>query len=86
LAGPRGPSEAVGKTTESVNDAIGLERGAYLEELAPAINTAPRSGAISRPATAERWNAEDLTYWTVSDLDARDLRGFVDLFRAQMTP
>jgi len=36
--------------------------------------------------TIERWNVGDLTYWTVSDLDARDLRGFVDLFRAEITP
>ncbi|MGU3287827.1 anti-sigma factor family protein [Methylobacterium mesophilicum] len=31
----------------------------------------------------ERWNAGDLTYWAVSDLNARDLRGFVALYRAR---
>ncbi|CAA2160623.1 hypothetical protein MBRA_05779 [Methylobacterium brachiatum] len=31
----------------------------------------------------ERWSAGDLTYWAVSDLNARDLRGFVALYRAR---
>ncbi len=35
-------------------------------------------------STIERWIAGDLTYWAVSDLNARDLRGFVDLFRARV--
>lgn len=49
--------------------------------------TGIRAGEEHRDgSTIERWTAEDLTYWTVSDLDARDLRGFIDLFRARMTP
>ncbi|MGU3341779.1 anti-sigma factor family protein [Methylobacterium mesophilicum] len=31
----------------------------------------------------ERWSAGDLTYWAVSDLNARDLRGFVALYRTR---
>ena len=29
------------------------------------------------------WSAGDLIYWAVSDLNARDLRGFVELYRAR---
>lgn len=32
-----------------------------------------------------RWSAGDLTYWAVSDLNARDLRRFVELFRSRTT-
>jgi anti-sigma factor RsiW len=32
-----------------------------------------------------RWSAGDLTYWAVSDLNGRDLRRFVDLFRSRTT-
>ena len=35
-------------------------------------------------STLEAWNAGDLTYWAVSDLNARDLRNFADLFRARV--
>lgn len=31
----------------------------------------------------ERWSAGDLTYWAVSDLNVRDLRSFVELYRAR---
>jgi anti-sigma factor RsiW len=34
-------------------------------------------------STIERWSLGDLTYWAVSDLNARDLRGFVDLFQSR---
>ncbi|MDP4005503.1 anti-sigma factor [Methylobacterium sp. NEAU K] len=34
--------------------------------------------------TILRWSLGDLTYWAVSDLNARDLRGFVDLFRSRL--
>ena len=34
--------------------------------------------------TAERWTAGDLTYWAVSDVSVKDLRSFVQLFRAQL--
>ena len=34
-------------------------------------------------STIEHWNAGDLTYWAVSDVAAKDLRAFVDLYRAQ---
>ena len=34
-------------------------------------------------STIEHWNAGDLTYWAVSDVAAKDLRMFVDLYRAQ---
>ncbi len=34
-------------------------------------------------STIEHWNAGDLTYWAVSDVAAKDLRTFVDLYRAQ---
>jgi len=56
------------------------------------VTVVPKAAGISTPeehrdgSTIERWNVGDLTYWTVSDLDARDLRGFVDLFRAEITP
>lgn len=34
-------------------------------------------------STLEHWQVGDLTFWAVSDLNAPDLRGFVDLFRAR---
>ena len=34
-------------------------------------------------STIEHWNAGDLTYWAVSDVAGKDLRAFVDLYRAQ---
>lgn len=34
-------------------------------------------------STAVHWNAGDLTYWAVSDVAVKDLRAFVDLYRAQ---
>ncbi|WP_010685719.1 anti-sigma factor family protein [Methylobacterium mesophilicum] len=34
-------------------------------------------------STIERWRLGDLTYWAVSDLNLRDLRAFVDLFRSR---
>jgi anti-sigma factor RsiW len=34
-------------------------------------------------STIERWRMGDLTYWAVSDLNLRDLRAFVDLFRSR---
>ncbi len=34
-------------------------------------------------STVEHWNAGDLTYWAVSDVALKDLRAFVDLYRAQ---
>jgi anti-sigma factor RsiW len=34
-------------------------------------------------STIERWRIGDLTYWVVSDLNLRDLRAFVDLFRSR---
>ena len=34
-------------------------------------------------STVEHWNAGDLTYWAVSDVALKDLRTFVDLYRAQ---
>ena len=34
-------------------------------------------------STVEHWNAGDLTYWAVSDVAVKDLRAFVDLYRAQ---
>ncbi|WP_160320635.1 hypothetical protein [Methylobacterium sp. ARG-1] len=30
-----------------------------------------------------RWSAGDLILWAVKDLNARDLRGFVELYRAR---
>ena len=34
--------------------------------------------------TAVHWSAGGLNYWAVSDLNARDLRSFVELFRARL--
>ena len=34
-------------------------------------------------STIERWRLGDLTYWAVSDLNLRDLRAFVTLFRSR---
>jgi len=43
-----------------------------------------QAGEARRDGTfLERWEAGDLTYWAVSDLNARDLRGFVELYRAR---
>jgi anti-sigma factor RsiW len=36
-------------------------------------------------STIEHWNLGDLTYWAVSDLNLRELRDFVDLFRSRTT-
>jgi anti-sigma factor RsiW len=42
----------------------------------------PPAGEERRDGTfIERWSAGDLTYWAVSDLNARDLRSFVALYR-----
>lgn len=47
----------------------------------PATGDAP-AGEERRDGTfIERWSAGDLTYWAVSDLNARDLRSFVALYR-----
>ncbi|SFL48670.1 anti-sigma factor family protein [Methylobacterium pseudosasicola] len=49
----------------------------------PATSGAP-PGEERRDGTfIERWEAGDLTYWAVSDLNARDLRGFVELYRTR---
>lgn len=49
----------------------------------PGISDA-RAGEDRRDgSTLEHWRTGDLTYWAVSDLNARDLRRFVDLFRAR---
>lgn len=49
------------------------------------LRDAPEAGADEdrrEGSTLERWRVGDLTYWAVSDLNAHDLRAFVDLFRA----
>ena len=49
----------------------------------PGTGDAP-GGAESRDGSLiERWSTDDLSYWAVSDLNARDLRGFVELFRSR---
>ncbi|MCJ2092236.1 anti-sigma factor [Methylobacterium sp. J-072] len=49
----------------------------------PATDGAP-AGEERRDGTfIERWEAGDLTYWAISDLNARDLRGFVELYRTR---
>ena len=45
--------------------------------------SAPETELHRGGLTIERWSAGDLDYWAVSDLDPRELRGFVTLFRAQ---
>lgn len=37
-------------------------------------------------STLERWTAQDLTYWAVSDLDAKELRRFAAVFRERTAP
>ena len=54
------------------------------------VTVVPKSSDIttaekhSAGYTAERWTAGDLTYWAVSDVSVKDLRSFVQLFRAQL--
>ncbi|GJE14367.1 anti-sigma factor family protein [Methylobacterium longum] len=44
----------------------------------------PGAGEERRDGTTiERWSLGDLTYWAVSDLNRRDLRAFVELFRSR---
>jgi anti-sigma factor RsiW len=46
-----------------------------------------RAGPGARDgSTIERVSAAGLTYWITSDLDRQDLRGFVDMLRAQIVP
>lgn len=49
----------------------------------PAAGSPPAGEERRDGSTIERWSLGDLTYWAVSDLNARDLRGFVDLFRSR---
>ncbi|GJE49299.1 hypothetical protein GOFOIKOB_2335 [Methylobacterium tardum] len=49
----------------------------------PAADSPPAGEARRDGSTIERWSLGDLTYWAVSDLNARDLRGFVDLYRSR---
>ncbi len=49
----------------------------------PAVGGATAVEARRDGTFIERWSAGDLTYWAVSDLNARDLRGFVALYRAR---
>ena len=54
------------------------------------VTVVPRTGGTGEVrrdgSTIERWDAGDLTYWVVSDLNAKDLRLFADLFRARTAP
>jgi anti-sigma factor RsiW len=49
----------------------------------PAAGSPPAGEERRDGSTIERWSLGDLTYWAVSDLNARDLRGFVDLFQSR---
>ncbi|MGH1573632.1 anti-sigma factor family protein [Methylobacterium sp. P31] len=50
----------------------------------PAADSPPAGEERRDGSTIERWSLGDLTYWAVSDLNARDLRGFAELFRSRM--
>ena len=52
----------------------------------PATTKAAQREVRHDGSTIEIWNAGDLTYWAVSDLNVKDLRGFVELFRAVISP
>lgn len=49
----------------------------------PAAAAQPEGEERRDGSTLMRWNDGDLTYWAVSDLNARDLGNFVDLFRSR---
>jgi anti-sigma factor RsiW len=49
----------------------------------PAADSPPAGEERRDGSTIARWSLGDLTYWAVSDLNARDLRGFVGLFRSR---
>lgn len=52
----------------------------------PAAGGPPAGEEHRDGATIERWTLGDLTYWAVSDVNARDLRGFADLFQSRTGP
>ncbi|MDX7952425.1 anti-sigma factor [Lichenihabitans sp. Uapishka_5] len=52
--------------------------------IAPKTSEAPAEEEHRGGSTIERWNVGDLTYWAVSDLNARDLRSFVEMFRGRV--
>ncbi|MCJ2016557.1 anti-sigma factor [Methylobacterium sp. E-065] len=51
----------------------------------PATAGPPEGEERRDGSTILRWNAGDLTYWVVSDLNARALRSFIDLFQSRTT-
>lgn len=52
----------------------------------PAAGGPPAGEERRDGSTIERWTLGDLTYWAVSDLNARDLRGFAGLFQSRTGP
>lgn len=49
----------------------------------PAAGDAPAGETRRDGSTLVPWRAGDLTYWAISDLNTRDLRRFVELYRAR---
>ena len=50
--------------------------------IVPGTSNSPSGEDRHAGSTLEHWNAGDLTYWAVSDLNSKDLRKLVGLLRA----
>ena len=54
--------------------------------IVPKTSNSPAGEDRHAGSTLEHWNAGDLTYWAVSDLNSKDLRKLVGLLRAPRPP